>query len=80
MDMLRWLSFQEMMLNPYIKSFDKPRTPRQYCPFPWDQEEPEVEQTVVGLTEEEEQRLFDLMAAFDAKKQEHKSSLQSWER
>ena len=30
----RWMSFNSMLLSPFIKQ--KPLTPEQYAPFPWD--------------------------------------------
>lgn len=30
----RWMSFNQMITSPFIKQ--KPRTPEQFAPFPWD--------------------------------------------
>lgn len=39
---IRWMAWQNVLLSPNIKSANKPRTPRAFWRFPW--EEPEDEE------------------------------------
>ena len=39
---LRWIAWQNVLLSPNIKSHNKPKSPRAFLRFPW--EEPESEE------------------------------------
>ena len=55
----RWMAFNDVMLSPNIKQFNKPRTLHQFHPFPWDAQERDVTAEDLKVTPEQE-------AAFNA--------------
>ena len=64
------MMWQEILLSPNIKPGHKPRTPQNFCRFPWEQsEEDELKQKAQAyrITPEEEAELNRIIAEWEAR-------------
>lgn len=54
----RWQMFLVMQMHPHIKQGQKPNTPQQWIPFPWEKEEhKEIDPSACKLTDEQKEKL-----------------------
>lgn len=68
----RWMMWQEMLLSPNIKAFNKPKTPQAFCRFPWEEStEEELKRKVeeYRITPEQEAELNRIMQEWEASKE-----------
>lgn len=56
----RWLAFENMLLSPFIKAYDKPKNVVQYYRFPWEREDIR-EHERVELSEDNVRELYRIM-------------------
>lgn len=63
-EVARWEQFQQMMMNPNIKPFNKPRTLHQFHSFPWDEQPNNIKAEDIKITENEVAVFNALMADF----------------
>ena len=64
----RWQMFIAMQMHPYLKQ--KPRTPKDWIPFAWEQEEQrkEIDPSVYRMTEAEKEKLAEIFGRMKSKK------------
>ena len=63
------MMWQEMLLSPNIKPAHKPKTPRAFCRFPWEQTEADElteKAKQYKITPEEEAELNRIMKEYEA--------------
>lgn len=65
----RWIAWQGMLMSPYIKAHQKPKTAQAFCRFPWerpDQEELAEKAKQYRVTPEEEAALNKILMDWEA--------------